>query len=441
LAPAALRPAVARCVSRPGGAAVAASLLLVLLAAAWSPARAAADPIALADEAVRMNPGIESLRARTEALSAIAEAAGSWKDPVVGIEYVNAPVDSFRLDRSPMSGLQFSLQQNLPEWGWSRASKDVAGAQLEASRHATADAQLQLRHTVERLYWELALSGQLHRVTREHLERTQELLDAVQLQYEVGRVGQNAVLRLGVLGDRLRQDLEDFDRVDRQITAGLNRALSRPAQTRFETPARTEPKPVAGTASQWLDLAREQRPNLKRIREEVRVEEQSARLARIEARPDLNVWAKYRLRTIDTPADTGTDFVSIGLAVPIPWGSRKQALAREAAHHAAGRGARARLDAAVDEIEAELHSVEAAWSRAFEKATAYHASLIPAARATLESTMSDFSVGKAGFASLYESEVDLLMLESAYITASIETHIRSSAARSISGRSDEGESQ
>jgi outer membrane protein TolC len=173
----------------------------------------------------------------------------------------------------------------------------------------------------------------------------------------------------------------------------------------------------------------------------VRVEEQEAKLARIKTRPEVNVWAKYRLRTVNTPIDDGTDFVSIGVAVPIPWGSRKQGLGQEAAHHAAERAARARLDAAVDQIEAELQIAEAAWSRAFEKANTYQESLIPAARATLEITLSDFSVGKADFASLYESEVDLLMLEKAYITATIETHIQSATARSISGSSDLGESQ
>ena len=430
-------------ISRHGVDTVKFPIFLVLLTVALLPAvaHAISGPRELADEAVRENPGIEALRARTQALSAIARSVGTWKDPLVGIEYMNAPVDSFRLDRSPMSGLQFSLQQSLPEWGWSKASKAVAESRVEASRYATVEAQVQLKRAVEVLFWRLTQSDLLHRVTRSHLERTQELLDAVRVRYEVGGVGQNAVLRLGVLRDRLRDDLGDFERVDRQISAGLNGALSRPTRNDFDTPDQAVPLPVEGTAVQWLEVAQQHRPRLMQIREEVLVEEQEAKLARIKTRPEVNVWAKYRLRTVDTPADDGTDFVSIGVAVPIPWGSRKQGLGQEAAHHEAERAARARLDAAVDQIEAELHIAEAAWSRAFEKARTYGERLIPAARATLETTLSDFSVGKADFASLYESEVDLLMLENAYITATIETHIQSATARSVSGSSDLGESQ
>jgi outer membrane protein TolC len=413
----------------------------VLLGSVSLPAHAKSDPLELADEAVRENPGIEALRARTQSLAAIARSVGTWKDPMVGIEYTNAPVDSFRLDRSPMSGLQFSLLQNFPEWGWSKASKQVARSRVEASRYATAEAQVQLKRNVEVLFWRLTQSDLLHRVTRSHLARTQELLDAVQLHYEVGRVGQSAVLRLGVLRDRLRDDLDDFQRADRQISAGLNGALARPTRNDFDTPDEVIPLPVEGTAALWLDVAVQDRPELKQAREEVRIEGQEATLARIETRPDVNVWAKYRLRTISTATDDGTDFVSVGMSVPIPWGSRKQGLGREAAHREAERGARARLTAAVDRIESELHVAEAAWARAYEKATSYQRSLIPAARATLETTLSDFSVGKADFASLYESEVELLMLENAYITAAIETHIQSANARSISGSSKLGESR
>jgi cobalt-zinc-cadmium efflux system outer membrane protein len=416
-------------------------LLTALLTAISVPAFASDDPLALAEEAVRANPGIEAMRAQTRSLSELASVAGTWKDPMVGVEYLNAPVNSFRLDRAPMSGLQFQLLQNLPEWGWSKASKEVATLRVEASRHATAEAELKLRENVEALFWRLTLSNLLKGVTQEHLERTQELLDAVRVYYEVGKVGQNAVLRLGVLRDRLEDDLGDFQRVDRQISAGLNAALSRPATNRFDTPSEATPLPIAGAENQWLDLAQKHRPELRRIREEISLNQKEAELARIKTRPDLNIWAKYRVRTIDTAMDNGTDFVSVGVSVPIPWGSRKQGLGQEAASLEAERASRARLAAAIDRIEFGLETVGATWSRAYEKATNYRDRLIPLARATLETTLSDFSVGKADFASLYESEVELLMLENAYLAAAIETDIMSAAARSIIGTSDLGASQ
>ena len=83
------------------------------------------------------------------------------------------------------------------------------------------------------------------------------------------------------------------------------------------------------------------------------------------------MWVKYRVRTIDTMTDDGTDFVSLGLSLPIPWGSRKSSLGGEAASLAAGDGARARLAASLDQIEAELISADASWRRAAKKAATY----------------------------------------------------------------------
>jgi len=416
------------------------ALAWLLLALFQAHAARADDPRQLADDAVRANPGIEATRSRIEQMSALAEVAGSWTDPMVSVEYLNAPVDSFEIDRVP-SGLQFMLQQKLPEWGWSDAATEVAEGQVAASRFETAEAELQLRSLVERLFWRLTLSNQLERVTQEHVQRTDELLDAVRAHYEVGRVGQNAVLRLEVLRDRLEDDLGDFERAQREVSAALVRAVSRPVGTRFETPTDTVPIAVDGTASSWLEEARRMRPLLGRLREEIGIERKSAELARIKTRPDVSVWFKYRVRTIDTPMDHGTDFVSLGLAVPIPWGSRIRGLGEQESHLHAEKGAQARLAEAVDTITSNLAAIEATWSRAFDKATRYRDHLLPAARATVETTLSDFSVGKADFANLYESEVELLQLERAYRNAAIVTYEQRALSRAETGTSAQGESQ
>jgi len=407
--------------------------LAVLILLCPTSAFAVDDPALLAEEAIRANPGLEAMRARAEELSKLAGVAGTWRDPTLGIEYLNAPVDSFDIGDSPMSGLQFQLKQNLPEWGWSKASKQVAQLRSAASRHGAAEAEVQLRRNVEQLFWRLTLSNMLRAVTHEHLELTSELLDAVRSRYEVGRAGQSSLLRLTVLRDRLADDLGDFDRTERQLSAGLKRALARPRPSRFETPVHAAPLSVKGSASAWLERAMLERPELARIREEVEAERKAAELARIETRPDVDLWFKYRVRTVNTPLDDGTDFITLGVSLPIPWNSRRRGLGEEAARLEGARGARARLAAAGDAIDSELITIEAVWQRAYEKATRYREQLIPAARATLDITLSDYSVGRADFSSLYESEVTLLLLEKTYLAASIETHLQRADARAAVG--------
>lgn len=385
-------------------------------------------------EAIVQNPSIEAMRDRTRELSELAEISNTWPDPRFAVEYMNAPVDSFKIDERPMSGVQFSLQQRLPEWGWTKAAKEVADHSVERSRHDVAEAEVQLGRSVETLYWQLALSRQLKGVTQQHLDRTLELLRAVRARYEVGNTGQNTLLRLDVLRDRLRDDLGDFDSAERRLSAGLAGALARPPDSRFDTIATIRAVEPIGDPETWLEQAQRDRPELAALQEEIEVKNKSAELSRISVRPEVDVFVKYRIRTIDTSMDDGTDFFSAGLSFPIPWGSRKRGFGGQAANFAARDGARARFASALDRIEAELIEIDASWRRAATKSATYRDTLIPAAEVALETTLSDFAVGKAEFSTLYEAEVDLLVLERSYLTATVETHLQHANARAVTGR-------
>jgi len=301
--------------------ALAIHFLSLCLSLCLATAAAADEPGELADEAVEANPNLEALRARIAELDALAGAAGTWSDPVLGIEYSNAPVDTFALDDHPMSALQLSAQQTLPPWGWSRLREEVADSRTLTSEHALAEAQVQLRREVFELYWKLSLSRMLEGVTREHVARAEDLLGAIRARYEIGQAGQHQLLRLGVLRDRLRDDLGNFVQTDRVLSAALSRTLSRERGSEFTTPAVVKPRPVGGTVSDWLAVASENRPELKRLEESTRTAERAAKLARIDGFPDVTVWMKYRVRTVDTPTDAGADQISAGVSVPIPWGS------------------------------------------------------------------------------------------------------------------------
>lgn len=401
-------------------------------------AGAADEPSKLADEAIEANPTLEAMRARITELDALAGAAGTWSDPVIGVEYSNAPVDNFALNDHPMTAVQFQAQQTFPPWGWSRLREEVAESRVLESEYALAEAQTRLRREVFDLYWELALSRMLEEVTREHVAWAEDTLEALRARYETGRAGQNQVLRLQVLHDRLQDDLGDFARADRVLSAALSRTLSRESGSSFSTPSDLAPTPVAGSVSDWVALARGERPELQRLEESIRTAEKSADLARVDGWPDVSVWMKYRLRTIHTDQDAGTDQVSAGISIPIPWGSAKRSQAERVAQLQAARAGRARLAAELDRIGSELEAIHARWTRAFEQAAAYREHLIPDARVALESSYSDYTVGRADFATLFDAETTLLDLERTLLRSTAETHIQAAAADAVIGAAHDG---
>lgn len=406
--------------------------VLTLALFGFCPGVAFAQNEALQDEAVASNPSLDALRAKERALRARAEVAGAWSDPMLAIEYSNAPVTSFSLSRHPMSGLQLRAQQTLRPPGWSRLQQESGDARADAMGFAVEEAETRLRASVGVTLWMLARTRLLSAVTVEHITRTEELLGAVEARYTTGAVGQHAVLRLQVLLDRLNDELGDFARSERELAAALDEALGRENAGSYEV-SDTVSALAPPADADWLGIAEQQRPMLMQIASQRRAAEQSADFARADAIPDVTVWLGYRVRSVQTATDPGTDFVSVGIGAPIPIGSSRRASGARAAWLEEASSSSAALDSARDGITADMASLLAAWERAWTKANTYRDTLIPGAEAALESTRGDFAVGRAQFASLFESEVALLNLERGRIVAAVDTHIHEIRATAVLG--------
>ena len=399
-------------------------------------AAAADDLSALQDEAASANPSLAAQEALVRELANRAAVSGAWMDPVLAVEYSNAPIDTFGLASHPMSGLQLKLQQSLAPPGWSGRKRAIGERMSDAAGHGRAEIELQLRAAVARAWWNLVQTRLLEEVTRAHIARTEELQAAVTSRYEVGAAGQSAVLRLEVLRGRLTDELLEFEAMDRSLSAALDGALSREGPTTWETPDTVEPI-APPEASAWPVEAIE-RPGLAVIDAKEAAEAAGAAAAKLDALPDPSVWIGYRVRLTETETDPGTDFVSAGIGVPLPVGSGRRAHGeRDARLEAASRmrSERARM---VDEITAGYRATQARWSRAHHKAITYAETLVPAATNALAATQTDFAVDRAGFAELFEAEVTLLDLERARIRASVETHLQHADATALLGVSPTG---
>ncbi len=388
---------------------------------------------ALQTEAVDANPSLDALGAQARALSHRADVAGAWMDPMVAIEYANAPLTTGWIGDHAMGGVQLKVEQTLRPRRWSEQSRAVLERRADAAGHNQDEAALMLQASVARTWWLLGRTRQLEAVTEAHLALVEELLASARVHYETATLGQHAVLRLEVLRDQLADELEDFAQTERALRAGLTGALSRDgAPDAFDTPPSLAAL-TAPPAQDWRALATVNRPVLARLASDEQTADASAVLARTEARIDPTVWAGYRLRTVQTEMDPGTDLVSIGIGLPLPVGSKKRALGAEAAAREESSMARAQQAAVLDTIEADTRAVLAAWARAHRKATTYDERLLPGARAVLETTQSEFRVGRADFASLFEAEVALLALERARIVAIVDTHLHRAEATALLG--------
>ena len=89
-------------------------------------------------------------------------------------------------------------------------------------------------------------------------------------------------------------------------------------------------------------------------------------------------------------------------------------------------------------LEQEEDRQAVGFARAFEQALEYRDNLTPDARATLETSLSDYTVDRAGFATLFEAEVAVLDLERTLVSATVQTHIQAAAADASIGIASRG---
>jgi len=364
----------------------------------------------LAEEAVKRNPSIAAIKSRVRGLGERVRKAGAWLDPMVAVEYSNVPIDSWVLGDHAMSGLQLKLQQTFYFPGKVGLREEVARGEVRQQRLLLQERKIQLRAAVKRAYYSLALVRQLRQVTQGHIKLVDQFIDVVRVKYEVGKVGQHDLLRLTVLENKLKDDLNSFDRDDQSLTATINATLHRPDDTPVATPERISEAHVRPTLGQLTAEAERSRPRLRWYIEQAKTHRVAARQADREGYPDLTAWIGYRVRT-KAGTDAGTDFISAGLSLPIPFSYNSRWGSQEREQMARARSAEEQRAAALDRIRGALGQRIAAWKRAAQQAKTYRTRLMPQAHRTLDATFAAYQVDRADFASLFQAEIQLLEFE------------------------------
>lgn len=387
-------------------------------------------------EALERNPEIREIRHEVDSLEASVSASRRWKDPVLGVEYSNVPWTDPVLSTSPMSGLQFRIQQTLPAPGINDARMAVSRARVDVQTSRLDEVRSQLVATVRAAYWRLADVRAQEDVTRRHIALVDELYRAVQGRYQAGFANQGALLRLQLLRERLRDGLDDYRRDERTLTAALNAACSMPPERPIQTPAlQAALKPPGESPASFVEEGMARRGRLKQRRAEEVLARREVELAKRGRWTEFNVWAGYRVRS-DALSDGGADFITIGVSGTLPFDYTKRWESEARAARLRAEAARDAHQRVLDQLAADVEAVLAQWERAYQRHQRYQRSLVPTAEDTVESTLASYRTGRATFESLYQAEAALLELERTLLSARLETFVAQARLRALVGHQD-----
>jgi len=373
----------------------------------------------------QLNPLLAARAIETDAARARVIAAGSLPDPTLRI--TSDEID--RMSGARQNKMIYSVEQDIPLWGKRDLRRQAAEAEVSQKTAALKDAEAELTERVKVAFALYYQSYNALRVTSELRPVLAAIARAARERYAQNLAPQQDVIRAEIESTRLANELTRLEGLYRSAQGRLNALLLRPIDAPLAPPQALRPLPsrerldVAGL----VDRARAANPSLAANGAMIRGAEHTAQLARREWYPDVTL----SVGAIDRTGNGPNGYVaSIGVKVPLQWGLH-DAQVRGAVAEAGA--ARARMDAAEQQIRGDLAEATAALDASRRGAELTRQQLLPQAQVMLRSSVADYTVGKLDLTIVLQAERELVAARIELLSSELEAQRQLAAIERLIG--------
>jgi outer membrane protein TolC len=360
------------------------------------------EAVSLAREA---NPVLRAARLRADVAAERVPQAGALPDPILGFTLMNRQIKDFGSTAEPMLQNRFEFSQRLPWPGKLGFSEDRREFLASAGALDADETEQGLIARVKAVYYRIAFMDRALLIMEDTRELLREFLEVSSTLYAVGQGLQQDVLQAQVAVASMTEDITVVEQ-DRLATAArLNALLGRGATVQIGELELPLPGGEIPSVEALMALADEQRPGLQAARERARAAEAGYRASRRAIYPDFTVGVAYSQRP------QFNDWLSfrVGISVPLWAGKSHTPFRREMAAMQAEEEARA-IDL-YNETFASIAERRAEAERSRRLLSLYATSVLPQARAAVESALSAYRVGKVDFMTLVQNELTVNRFE------------------------------
>ena len=368
--------------------------------------------------AVEGNPNLAEMQARYEALAEIPSQLGTLPDPVLSLNAMNLPTDTFNVGQEAMTQMQVGISQAIPFPGKLALREGASEFDALAASFSVDEVRLLLIRNVRSSWWQLYFLDRSLEIVDSNQNLLRQFIEVARTKYEVGD---------GLQQDVLLAQLELSKLIDQKIKLGAarrnqaiqlnvlmdafpNDALVLPPKVSMDMPEIADEKTL-------YERAEAVRPLLKQRENDIHAAQSRLDLAKKEYYPDFKLGVTYGNRSGDNPFPRGgnrSDFLSVMFSFNLPIFSKR------------------RLDSAVSQRSLELHksrySLRDEWGvvrseissattdyfEARELFLLFQSGIVPQARQTVSSMLAGYQVSEVDFLNLVGSQVTLLNYEVQY---------------------------
>ncbi|MDA8107937.1 MAG: TolC family protein [Betaproteobacteria bacterium] len=371
---------------------------------------------ALVAEAREHNPELRAAAEERKAARERIPQAGALDDPMLEAGVVNLPAESLRFDREPMTMKMIGLSQKLPYPGKRGLREALAAKDAEAANYAYQETANRVVQRVKSAYYDLALSDESIRITRDNRAALGRLLELVRSRYEVGLASQADALKAQTQIAKMDDELLSLGRERRIAESELTRLLGR-SRSEAIAPEPLRPQHAALPPLEILEAdAGRVSPQLLALKSALARSGTGVELAHKDYYPDFDVRFSYGQRD-NLPGMPQENLVSLTVAINLPLWRRSKLEPRVAEAEAMRDQAQSRYQAQLDELRARLRQAVASARQGLDSIRLYETAILPQARLTLDAALSAYQVGRADFLTLLDSQMAVFNYRVAHAAA------------------------
>jgi outer membrane protein TolC len=383
----------------------------------------------LVSDSLSVRPEIAAGDADVKAQAARVPQVGAMPDPTLQVGIQNDGFSDIQIGKMETSWVSIMLSQTLP-WPGKRALRsDIARLEKTSTERTVDRLRLSTEADVRRLYVQLVWVRDRLALLARLTSIWQGASETAKIVYESGGGSQSDLLRARLELSRLKQRQIALSAQEQSLVQELNRLRAQPLDQPITTKTHLADLglPTLFDKQQAVEDAMRRSPELAAARNQIISQERYTALVSKLALPDFTVAAGIMPRGTSLPPMW---LLSVSAPIPI-FSAGKQ---NHAVHESRARSESAQANSLAIEQLLQLRVSErhAALLASTETLSIYDAGLLLQSRATQESTLAQYRVGKASFASVLEANAGVLADEEGYLSTLAESYFILISAHEVS---------
>src|SRR5713101_4775848 len=363
----------------------------------------------LTQEAEQKNPQIAASFHAWQASRNVPKQASALPETQLSVQQfsVGSPRPFAGYSNSDFAYIGFGASQDIPYPGKRQLRGRVAEHEADSMEAQTDSVRRAVVGNLKMVYFRLAYIQQTLGV----LQRSDALLNQVQeaseARYRVGQGNQQDVLKAQLQHTKILQEVAHHHQEEGLLEAQIKQLLGRSQESPDIVAETLTVRTLPYAASDLLQHAREQNPDIRSKQASIRQQETQVELAHKNFRPDLNVAYMYQHTN-----DQTRDYYMATFGLRLPNRGRQKAELAEAEENQ--ERVRRDMDAESQRVLSEVQQQYVRAKTAEERLKIYSDGLVPQSEATFRSALSAYQSNRQDFQSLLSSYLDVLNLNLEY---------------------------